>query len=300
MVVNCWRIACAAAGLLLPLGSSLAGEQLDAPLPDPAAFLGEVRKHLASDPHLQSQYFYRERVTDIRMNPFGRVGTGDVRVYEVCPSPDPDLTYRRLIARNGDPIDPEEIEEQDRQYRLRWDARRRDVAREGASERERRERLVADARQTERAAIDDVLRAMQFEMERRELLDGRQTIVVGFSARPGYRAATREGRLVQRFRGEAWVDEARHQLVRVHAEAIADITIGLGVIARIHTGTLATFTRRELATGVWLPAETRFTGRGRAWLVRRMELNFVREYFDYQERSEGDPLPCLKSPRPPD
>lgn len=281
------------------MGSSIARGQPGPPLPDPAAFLREVRKHLASDPLLQSQYFYRERVTDVRMNPFARVGTGEVRVYEVCPSADPQLAYRRLVARNSDPVDPAELEEQDRKYRLHRERHLRKVAREGVSEREHRQRQTAEARRKEQAAIDDVLRAMEFRMERRERLDERPAIVVSLAARPGQRAATPEGRLVQRFKGEAWVDEAAHQLMRVHAEAIADITLGLGVIARIHKGTVATFTRREFAEGVWLPAETRFTGRGRAWLVRRFELDFVREYFDYREMKEGEPLPCLAAGGPP-
>ena len=54
---------------------------------------------LAEAFRLDDFYAYRESRTEINTNPFGRIGTGDVELYEVYPSPMRGLTYRRLVGR---------------------------------------------------------------------------------------------------------------------------------------------------------------------------------------------------------
>src|SRR5688500_12353476 len=72
-------------------------------LPDQDAFLRQSREALARSQQLWHRYAYKERRTDLHMNPFGRMGTGGTRVLEVRPSADVRLTYRREIERNGLP-----------------------------------------------------------------------------------------------------------------------------------------------------------------------------------------------------
>src|SRR5690554_3024192 len=79
-----------------------------APLPEPTAFLAGVRARLASNDELRAEYAYRERRTEVRLNPFGRMGTGPARVYEVYPGPDGARPYRRLIEEDGEPVPPGE------------------------------------------------------------------------------------------------------------------------------------------------------------------------------------------------
>ena len=80
-----------------PAGRILAGAGQSAAMPDRESFFAEARKRLASNDLLQTGYAYRERVTEVRMNPFGRIGTGPVEVYDVYPVAGKALTYRRLI-----------------------------------------------------------------------------------------------------------------------------------------------------------------------------------------------------------
>ena len=47
------------------------------------AFFEDVRERLAEAFRLDDFYAYRERRTDINTNPFGRLGTGDVKLSEV-------------------------------------------------------------------------------------------------------------------------------------------------------------------------------------------------------------------------
>ena len=92
-----WAVA-TALGVLVTV---VLGAQSAAPLPDQAHFFAEVQKRLASNDLIQSRYTYRERSTEVHMNPFGAMGTGAVLVYEVYPHPNDELTYRRLVEREG-------------------------------------------------------------------------------------------------------------------------------------------------------------------------------------------------------
>lgn len=65
-----------------------------AALPDRDTFLREAREALARSQQVWHQYAYKERRTDVHMNPFGRMGTGDTRVLEVRPSLNSQLTYQ--------------------------------------------------------------------------------------------------------------------------------------------------------------------------------------------------------------
>ena len=102
-----------------------------APLPDRQSFLAEARKRLASNEVLQSRYSYKEQVTEVRFNPFGAIGTGPVEVYEVYPVVPGQLTYRRLIERDGAPVPSAELLLADRQFLARYYQWQRDIAGEG-------------------------------------------------------------------------------------------------------------------------------------------------------------------------
>jgi hypothetical protein len=69
------------------------------PLPDQRPFLEAVRQNLVRSQDTQRQFAYTERRTDLNFNPFGRLGTGGTRVYEVTPSTDGSGFNRRLLER---------------------------------------------------------------------------------------------------------------------------------------------------------------------------------------------------------
>jgi hypothetical protein len=109
--------------------------QMNAPLPDRDAFLAQARKRLAGNAVLQSRYTYRERKTDVGMNPFGRIGTGPLETFEVYPLLD-NMTYRRLVERDGVKVSPAALAAEDRQFLARYEEWQRTLAREGQSARE--------------------------------------------------------------------------------------------------------------------------------------------------------------------
>lgn len=275
-VVSLCLAACAIAG---PRTGATTRDQM--PLPDAESFLAQARVRLASNDRLQSRFSYKERVTELKLNPFGRMGTDGVVVAEVYPSAEEALTYRRIIERDGRPVPVAEIAEQDRRYRGKFDDWRRRLAREARSEREARLARDAEMHARDQARLKEALGMFTFTLEKREMWEGRSTIVVAFTPRSEVSPRSRDGRIAKSFAGRAWIDEAEHEVTHLEAKAIDDVSIGYGLIARMNPGSTAVFTRRK-QQGAWLPTETRFQATGRALLVRRVAVDFVRTYSDYR------------------
>lgn len=275
------------AALLLAAAGAL-GEQ-SRPLPDRDRFFAEVQKRLASNDIIQSRYSYRQKSTELKLNPFGRMGTGPVLVHEVYPHPDENLTYRRLIERDGRPLSAAEIAEQDRDYLRRREDWNRRMAREGESARKLRLRRAQEARERDEARAREALDVFDFAIAGRDTWEGHPAIIISFAPRPGAQPRTREGRIARGFAGRVWVHEFEHEVMNVEATAIDDVSFGFGIIARLHEGSTVKFVRQRI-DGRWMPTESRFEGTGRALLVRKVVIKFWREYSDYRP-FEPDELP---------
>ena len=125
----------------------------DRPLPDPKAFGAEVRRRMLTDRELQAQYTFIEKREEIKATKLGKVSAGPVKTYEVYPSVERGNTYKRLIAVNGVPVPPAELEQQDRTHR-------EDVLREAAKrERETPEERQRRVRDEERTASSGTARS---------------------------------------------------------------------------------------------------------------------------------------------
>jgi len=278
-----WAVA-AALGVLV---TAALGAQSAAPLPDQARFFAEVQKRLASNDLIQSRYTYRERATEVRLNPFGAMGTGPELVYEVYPHPNDELTYRRLVEREGRRLTLEEIREQDRDYRERLAAWERRTAREGTSDRLLRLRKAQEERLKDEARAREALDMFHFFIGGRDIREGQPAIIISFTPKADTQPRSREGRIARAFAGRVWVHEHEYEVMHVQAKAITDVSFGFGLLGKLHKGTTAEFTRRRV-NGAWLPVQTDFEGTGRALLLRRVVFDYSRTYYAYQPFEPGE------------
>jgi hypothetical protein len=225
------------------------------PLPDPRPFFDAVRSNLARSQDSQKQFAYKERRTDLDLNPFGRLGTGGTRVIEVTPVAGGTAVTRRLLERDGMPI--------------------------ADSMPVRREVRMSEQG---RSMVDDVAAMLDVVIDHRDRLDGRDAIVVTFKPRPDAKPRTREGRLARAFAGQIWIDEQAKEVARVDATAIDDLSFGYGVLARLNEGATVTLRQQPFEAGLWLPVSLRFNGEGRALLFfRKLTINFAVDWFDYRK-----------------
>jgi hypothetical protein len=224
------------------------------PFPEPTVFFEAVRANLARSQDDQKLFAYKERRTELNLNPFGRLGTGGVRVTEVTPVEGGDAITIRVIERDGKPVtDSTPV--------------RRPMRMSGRG----------------RRIVDDVASTLDVSLNRRDHVAGRDAIVAVFKARRDAKPQTREGRIARNFAGEIWIDEQTREVFRIDAKAIDEVAFGFGgVLARLNKGATVTL-RRELVQGsLWLPVSMRFNGEGRALLLRKLTIDFAVDWFDYR------------------
>lgn len=248
-------VLAAAVGALLAIPGS-APLRAQTSLPDASGLFAAARENLARSGRVQDQYAYKERRTQLHTNPFGRLGTGGTLLYEVTPLGPGAGFSRQLLERDGEPVQNGEV----RRFNQR---RNRDRAQSSS-------------------AVDDAASVLEYAIDRRETIGGRPVVIVKFSPKRGARARTREGRIAHAFKGQIWVDEGAQEVMRVEAAAIETISYGMGLIARLGEGTRVTVVR-ERFDDVWLPVSIRFTGEGRAMLLRKFSIDFRVEWFDYRK-----------------
>src|SRR5215207_5331297 len=113
------------------------------PLPQADPFFAAARENLVRANREQNRYAYKERRAELHMNPFGRLGTGEARLYDVTPGPEPSVYFRRLLERDGKPVPDSKPERQQRRMRTQG-----------------------------RSAVDDTVATLRFTIVRRESVNG--------------------------------------------------------------------------------------------------------------------------------
>ena len=229
------------------------GPAADAPLPDARPFLAAVAAQLARSQDAQRDLAYTERRTELNLNPFGRIGTGGTRVYRVTPASEFPGFTRRLLEKDGRPVSNAPLE-----------------------------RVQRRAGGNGRRIVDDVAATLDLHLDRREQVDGRTVVVAVFTPRHNAQPQTRQGRIARAFKGAIWIDEGTRDVMRVEAEAIDDISFGFGMVARVNRGATVAVAQVPFEDGLWLPASVHFLGEGRAMLFRKLKLDFLVQWSDYQ------------------
>jgi len=267
----------------------------DRPLPDQDAFAAQVKRHLATDEERQSGYTFIEKRIEQKLDASGRSKDRSVKVFEVYPGLPGEERYRRLIEENGRPVPAGDLAKRDRSRQKEVEDYSRKLS--IASERTKATREQDKARREYSAAVDDIFHVYDIRMLRRESLDGHDTIVAALTPIPAVKPLTDDGKIMRHFKARAWISEADYELVRVEIEAIDDLSFGLGLLARVHKGTVATYQRKKVNDEVWLPAEVTWTASARVMLLRRLRLRGVSEFSNYRKFTV-DTSTTYTNPRP--
>jgi hypothetical protein len=258
-------------------------------VPDPEAFYAAVRDNLARAQGATIGFSYKERRTNLHTNPFGKLGTDGVELAQVYPSANPKLTYRRLLERDGVSLSKQELARQDHDYLAKVaDSRRLE---EHDDERRRRTEDEAAARRRAQEMIEDIVAALQFTITGKSLHEGRPAVVVAFTGKPTFHPKTREGAIAQKFQGTVWIDLDVNEVMRIEGTSTDDMSFGLGIVARLNSGTTGSLTRRPIEPNLWMPRAARLSGSGRAMLfLRKFALDLAIDWFDYRRFDGAVPV----------
>ncbi|MBA3973872.1 MAG: hypothetical protein C0504_06595 [Candidatus Solibacter sp.] len=264
--------------------AALALQAIPAPAQTEPDVLAIVRKSLERDWSNYSRardYTYVQRAETRKLDGKGAVTGVESKTWDVIMIGE--RPYRKLIAEDDKPLD----EKQTRKAAAEFEKAIR--KNHGLSEGEIRKRAERQRKDEEesRRFLREIPEAFDFEIVRRDVLDGMPVWVIRAEPKPGYRPRLKDARILTKFRGVIWIDEREHQWVKVEAEVIDTVSFGL-VLARLGKGTALTFMQSRVNDEVWLPsaATTRINARLALLKTYRAEVDVRwRDYRKFRTES---------------
>jgi len=253
------------------------------PLPDQRQFLEEVRKRLDTNDQRQSGYMYVETRREEKLDKAGRSAGESVRVLESYPGLPGETRWERVLSVDGRAVPQQELDKGDRERQKHVEEYARKAAKDPAGERAKQDRDRARVKRERDESIDDAFRIFDVRMLGRETIEGHDTIAFSLTPRRDVKPKTRAGGIMRNFSGRAWVSESDYELVRMDVEAIDTVSFGLGVLARLHKGSQASFQRRKVNDEAWLPAMASYRMSARIGLLAVFRRGATFEYSNYKK-----------------
>ena len=248
-----------------------------------AVLLGQVdareiiRQAVAADElnwRIARDYTFLQRVELRRLDAQGRVKSSEVQTYDVTLQDG--TPYRQLVQRDDRPLPPaEEKREQQSLTKNIAERRQETVA-------ERAKRLSAYERPPDwrREAWHELPEAFDFRLAGEGSLDGHSVFIIEAKPRQGYEPRSRTAKLFRSVEGRFWVDQQDHQFLKVEAEVIDTISVGLFLV-RIAEGSRATLELTCLSDGVWLPDRLQLFASARLGLLKALRIERTVRYSRY-------------------
>ncbi len=237
-----------------------------------------IRNAVASDERswqIARNYTFLERVELRQLDSQGSVKLSEVQTYDVTlPAGTP---YRQLVLRDDRPLLVTE-EKKERESLARSIAERRQ---ETAVERAERLSIYERRPDWHRAVWHELPDAFDFRVVGEKVLDGRSLLVIEGVAQPGYKAQSSAAKLFRSLRVTFWVDQQDHQIVRVEAEVIDPISVGLFLV-RVAKGSRATLELASVGEGIWLPESLQVFVSGRLGLLKGLRFEQRVQYSRYR------------------
>ena len=274
-------------GVVLLAHPAATGER---PLPDLHPFLQQARARLQTDAQRQYGYMYVETQRRTTLDRAGRPTGSAVTVIESHPGFPGEARWERIVVRDGTHVSERELREDDQERQRQTNEYMRKSARQTDEDRAKQEREWGKQRRALADSVDDVFRVYEIVMVGREPVDGYGTIAFSLIPRPGAKTISEDGQWFRHFRGRAWISESEYEVVRLDVEAIDDVDIGMGLLARVHKGTVASFQRRKLNGDDWLPSRTTYTMSARVLLLKQLRVSVTSEFSNYRRTAiSGQP-----------
>jgi len=247
--LDLFKIGCGLIGICWLTTGRASGQ----PLPkaqDVVAAMLERSAKVASDEQSRTWAYDKVSVTD-QLGDEGEVtGTTEkIHRMKVCRG----VPFSRLVKIQGQPLSPADLRREDQREA---DFRKRISGRDPGKAASRKEPLI----------MKDLVDRYQFEVKKREWVDGRPTLQLAFAVKPEKEAEKErhlQDRILNRLAGTVWVDEATSEVARLNVSLTRGFSLGLLGILGSLSECRFDLTRQPMPDGTWLPCsqETHITAR---------------------------------------
>jgi len=198
---------------------------------------------------------------------------------------------RRLIEKNGKPLNEKEQAKEDEEVQKRV----KEIEKRLASKDKDK-----DDEESRRVSVAELLRASRLINPRRERFHGRDVIVFDFQPNPDfdYKNAKSMLKFFGKTAGVMWIDEKDKQVARLEAYLAENFNIGGGVLAKLKKGASFVIEQDRINDEIWLPSMADINLSVRVLMVKGIEVNAVVRSYDYKkfatevkDAKVGDPRP---------
>jgi hypothetical protein len=240
----------------------------------------------------QRDYTYIEREEEHRLDGKGQVKSTETKTSEVM------MVYgdqiERLIAKNDKPLSTKDAAKEDERIQKITDKRKNETD----EQRQKRLKQEEKDREETRQFVGEIANAYNFHLAAIEELEGRETYVIDAEPRPGFEPHGKGAKFLPKFRFRVWIDKAEGQWVKLDAQAIDTVSLGL-FLARVHKGSRIMIEQTRVNDEVWLPRHMEVKVDVRLALVKNFNVAEDVTYRDYKKfRSDTRMVPLGEVQQP--
>ena len=228
------------------------------------------------DPGLARNYTYLERTEDHDLDGAGKVKTTTIRTWDVTPQQG--RPYRRLVARNDQPLSEAEQKWEDQKLQQSIAERQKEspeLRQKAAAEWERKQ-----AKQHE--PLKEVPEAFDFKLVGEEQIDRVPAWVIDATPKPAYRPKSNATSFFPKVKGRLWIDKNEYRWVRVEMDIIDTVSFG-AFLLRIAKGGHLTLEQTRVNSEVWLPKHIHMRAAARIALVKAVRKDIDMSYSSYRK-----------------
>ncbi len=197
--------------------------------------------------------------------------TWDITMQEGSP-------YRRLVARNDQPISAEEQKQE--ADRLQWSIEER--RKETPQQRELRISKWRGREQRRSEPVKELPDAFDFHILREEALNGVATWVIDATPKPGYKPKSTVTSFFPKVTLRLWIDKRDYQCARAEMEIQSTVTFG-GFLVRVAKGGHLMLEQTRVNDEVWLPKRFTMEASARLMLVKGYHRALDMTFSDYKK-----------------
>jgi len=158
-------------------------------------------------------------------------------------------------------------------------------------EQERVDKLVAKLKSHENKpakgevhlSASGLLKVATFTNPRREMLNGRPTLVFDYTGDPHAEAKDLGEQVMRELAGTLWVDEHDDAIVRLNGTLQKNFNVGGGLLVNIKKGSSFDFNQSLINNEIWFPAEIVWHTHGRFLLIKGFNGDGRETFADYRK-----------------
>jgi len=238
-----------------------------------------VRRAIDIDNHntvIARSYTYLQREQRRDTDSSGRVKkteseTQDVTLLEGSP-------YRRIVARNDQPLSPKEQANEEEKLRKSIEDRRQETPERHSARIKEWEDKQAKRRET----LRELPNAFDLKLAGEERLSGHDVWVIDGTPRPGYHPRNPRAAFLPKVKVRFWIAKQDYQWVKVEMESLDTISIG-GILLRMAKGSRIEIEQTRINNEVWLPKHVVVKGAVRIALVKMIRGDITYDFSNYKK-----------------